>query len=262
MLEYYADQTDTGDITILGGPIIDADDLGFLSQAFMEFKQQQGLRASSPIKTAGWKDNDRYKAMQKHPDPAKLITACCHFIANLDEVRLLVCVVDRGERGLSQTDGDFYLIQNTAKRLQFEVQDRIHEYPEGPRSKWFVAQPPRKKMGVKAKMIVDHPGSKLEAIWSEHYSKVWKMAAHPFTHLMHLQSSLSFQHCFSSEMLQIADIVVGAVRSYLRGRPDRFDIILPRFRQSRRGKVDGWGLVFDPKPGELWEKFHADYPEL
>jgi len=264
MLEFYADQTGTDRFSILGGPIVDSNDLGAIRQDFMNFKTSQGLKASSPIKTAGWKDDKRYRAMQKHPDVPELLTECCRFIAAREDIKLLACVVDIRERKLDQDQTDYFLIQNTAKRLQFEVQDRLGEYPGGPVSKWYVAQRPRIKKGVKGRMIVDHPGSKKERLWASHYSKVWKMAARPFTHLLHLDSSLAFEHTLHCEMLQFADIVVGVIRSYLQGGPDeRFNILIPRFRVPLHGNIiDGYGLVFDPKPGVLWKKFREDHPKL
>ncbi|HUW31860.1 MAG TPA: hypothetical protein VM223_09635, partial [Planctomycetota bacterium] len=68
MIHFYADQTGTKDFSVLGGPIVDADDLGDISQALMEFKQEHELRASNPVKTAGWRENDRYRGMQKLED--------------------------------------------------------------------------------------------------------------------------------------------------------------------------------------------------
>jgi len=173
---------------------------------------------------------------------------------------LLAAVVDIRVKG---DETDFFLINDTVKRFQFEVQDRLKEYPDGPVSEWHVVQPPRKKKGIKGKMIVDHPGTKLHPVWDDYYRKAWKYCARPSTHLLHMDEAIGFEHMRSSPMLQIADVVVGAVSSYLRGDPaERFEILLPRFRRNSNGKVDGYGLVFDPLHGALWRTFRADYPTL
>jgi len=263
VLEFYADQTGTGSLTILGGVMIATEDLHSVMQELMDFKVAHGLRATSPVKTADWKEDQRYRDMQKLPNVSEFLTDCCEFVAGNARLLVLVCVVDMAERDLTQDEANYFLIQNTAKRLQFEVQDRTGERPSGPSNEWSMAQPPRKKKGIQGRMVVDHPGSKQEAKWSKDYSTIYKAFARPYTHLLHLSPELSFAHGRSSPLIQLADVVVGAVRLYLRGQSrKRFEMLLPRFRTDRGGRVDGYGLVFDPKPGAVWQRFKADYAGL
>ena len=110
---------------------------------------------------------------------------------------------------------------------------------------------------------VDYPGKKEEATWATNCSRIYKAFARPYTHLLHLSPALSFAHGRDSPMIQLADIVVGAVRLHLSGRSrKRFEMLIPRFRTDKRGRIDGYGVVFDPKPGRVWEQFADEYPQL
>ena len=263
MLTYYCDQAPAGEISILAGVVVDDAHEHEVSQAIMDFKASQGLRATNPIKTAGWREDPRYSGMQGLADVPALLTKFCEFIAGQDKLLLLACLLNNDERELALDEVDYFLIQNCGKRVQFLVQDQTGEYPDGPVSEWFRAQPPRNKKGVRARIVADHPGTALESKWAEHYSRAWKSYARPFTHWLHMAQSINFDHTRTNAFLQIADVIAGAIRSYVAGRArGRFEILLPRFRTDNTGRTDGYGLVFDPKPGKLWEQFRADYPSL
>jgi len=268
MLELYVDQTGTAEdrFSILGGVMIETEDLFAVTSAFMRFKLKQGLHASSPIKTAGWQENGDYVAMQRHGNVPRLLTDCCSFIADQTHLSLLAGIVDLSSAEYSTEETDERLIDMASSRLQMEAQSRRRIYLNGTPTAW--KQPPvptqPHKLGVEARLIADYPGQEEETQWDRMTRLMWKMCGRSNTKLVLLDDCIYYAHTRSCAMLQLADVMIGATRSYLRGGPrDRFGMLLPRFR-THRNHVRGAGLVFDPnkdKGARLAEQFSADYPD-
>jgi len=266
MVELYADQTGTehDPFSILGGVVVDVAHLSELHRAFMAFKLDHDLKASSPVKTAGWREQSRYRFMKWHGNQPALLTDTCTFIAERPEIMLIVAMVEFCPDGHTREEGDEILLDLCASRLQMEMQPRTGKRPKGTQTDWktsaVYARP--HKQGVHARMIVDHPGTKKESDWADMYTHMWKMEGRSKTKLTLLDDCLYFGHMRSCAMLQLSDVVVGAVRSYLRDGPrGRFETLLPRFR-TYKGHVQGMGLIFDPKEGRLAQRFSDDYPAV
>ena len=244
--------------------MVESEDLFPVNSAFMKFKLDQGLQASNPIKTAGWQEDHDYLGMQRHPDVPRLLTDCCSFISRQAKLTLFAGVVDIASAGYGPEETDERLIDLASSRLQMEAQDRRGIYLNGSPEEWKRPPVPSQphKLGIEARVIADYPGHEEETRWDRMARHMWKMAGRSSTKLVLLDDCIYFAHTRSCGMLQIADIVVGAIRSYVRSQPrERFEILLPRFRRSKEGRLFGYGLVFDPRTGTLAERFRENYTE-
>lgn len=264
MIELFADQTGTptDPFSILGGVIVNERDIFGVVEHFIAFKLERGLRASSPVKTAGWQENEDYQCMQKLDNQARFLTDCCQFIGGQAELMIFVGVVDTRRYGSEEVDER--LMDLVTSRLQMEVQERVGKRPDGPVAEWNAPGSPVQpaKKGIDGRLIMDYPGAAEESRLDRITRHLWKLVARSRTKLFLLDDSIYFSHARSNTMLQFADLVVGAVRSFLLGGPkERFEALLPRFR-TRHGVIRGAGLAFDPDSTDIASRFETDYPHL
>jgi hypothetical protein len=227
MYVFYCDDTDFGHkdkLRLLGGLLISEDRFAALQERFHQVKVGNGLDAADPIKWSPGQNDSRYEAQRKIANINELRRDVLITIKNSD-ASLLVSVIHENE--VSGVSIDFCIrqaVDQLAKRVQYEMQA---------------------KRSI-ARIVMDYPGHKHEAGLCEHYRTIWCNCASSGVKLSKLNNELSYSHCFGSDGLQMADMVVGATGHVLKkSNYIYFDLIKPAFR-SYKGKIKGAGLIVFP----------------
>jgi len=154
------------------------------------------------------------------------------------EIKALACVASvEAAYKISSVKNRDDLYQNTYK----PVSERFQYYLQDTSTKDC------KQLGI---VISDHRGARDDRALRLHHQKLLYSGSEFVSRYENLVESLFVQPSNMSVGVQLADMVAGAVWRKFEKRDSRwFDMLMPAFRKSRSGIIDGYGLVRYPKEG-------------
>jgi hypothetical protein len=226
---------------VVAGVIIPEQAWHTLRDGLMGLKIRRKIRGELKWRYFAPNNDDERNPMRQLPQEARdeIRAEVYKLISGTRSIKTIACVVSNPAAYEMQSvneQSDIYHLgyKGVTERFQYHLQNLSREIGE-------------KQFGV---IIADHRGSNDDKLLRQVHQKLLYSKGEFISNYKNLIEGLFLEPSHLSIGIQLADLAAGAVwRKFERGDERWFDALLPSFRRSARGEIDGFGLVRSPKRG-------------
>jgi hypothetical protein len=212
-----------------------------LRDGLMGLKIRHRVRGELKWRYFAPNNDDARNPMRSLPQPARdqIRDDVYRLICGIRSIKTVACVVSNAAAyDMHSVNGqqDIYHLgyKGITERFQYYLQDLSREIG-------------RKQLGV---VVADHRGSNDDKLLRQVHQKLLYSTGEFISDYKNLVEGLFLEPSHLSVGIQLADLAAGAVwRKFERDDDTWFGKLLPSFRVSRNGDLDGYGLVKSSKSG-------------
>lgn len=220
---------------VIAGVVVPEDQWHKLRDQLMGMKIRRKLRGEIKWRHFAPQNEDKTNPMREcsAEERGEVRDEILSMIANNKALRIIACVTSVAaayETGFISGPEDIYhgTYKPVSERFQYHLQET-------------------NSLGI---IISDHRGGQDDKRLRLHHQKLLHSSAEFTSNYGNLVESLFFQPSNLSVGIQLADMVAGSVwRAHEKDDARFLDRLTPAFRQSRSGRIEGYGLVKFPKKG-------------
>ncbi len=212
-----------------------------IAKDFNELKLRFAIRGEIKWRYFGTENDDARNTLRKlsQTERDSFREQMIHILTQRKSVRIIACVASVGaayETKYVTNPGQLYeyTYKPVTERFQYMLQDLSRVSGE-------------RHLGI---IIADQRGPELDNRLKQHHNKLLFSTSQNTSKYQDFVEGLFLTESHTSVGIQFADVVAGAIGRKFNSHDDRwYREVLPAFRKSSSGTIDGFGLVKFPKVG-------------